>query len=147
MNTKLCGRCKQEKPTTEFYKSKRDGFSSQCKTCKGEEARIYSAESGYFRRYWKEYEQRPEVKKRRLEQKKQYRKRTDVRIKNMARWYTNHEIRAGRINREPCAVCGKEQGEAHHEDYKQPLLIVWLCADCHRQIHLKKEVKDEADKD
>lgn len=48
-------------------------------------------------------------------------------------------IRAGRINREPCASCGKSQVEAHHEDYSQPLLIVWLCPDCHRNIHLKEQ--------
>lgn len=133
METKVCGKCKQEKPISEFYKHKRDGYQSQCKTCRKEVQREY-AKTGYFTRYQSQYEQKPKVKKRIAE----YRKKPRVKIKNMARWYTNHEIRAGRINREPCAMCNKEQAEAHHLDYNQPLLIVWLCPDCHRKVHLKK---------
>lgn len=32
-------------------------------------------------------------------------------------------------------ICGKEQSEAHHLDYEQPLMVMWLCSDCHTQIH------------
>jgi len=91
----------------------------------------------------KEYQNRPDVKERTKLRKREYRLRPEVRIKNMARWYVNHEIRAGRISREPCALCGKEQGQAHHPDYDLPLMIVWLCDDCHREAHLTflKEVE------
>ena len=149
MESKVCGKCKQEKPVSEFYKSKRDGFRSRCKTCCKDDCRDYT-KTGYYRQYQREYYKKPEVKarkhnyqnkpdvKKRINMKKiDYRQRPEVKIKNMARWYTNHEIRAGRVNREPCALCGREQGEAHHSDYNQPLLIVWLCADCHRAAHLK----------
>ena len=56
------------------------------------------------------------------------------------KWLTD----GGRINREPCALCGQEQGEAHHEDYNEPLLIVWLCKQCHHQVHnlLKKQAEE-----
>lgn len=136
MNTKRCSKCKQEKPVSEFFKNKsrKDGYRARCKLCHREDCRDY-AKTGYYRRYNREYERRPEVKERRKVTKAVYRNRPDVKIKNMARWYTNHEIQAGRIKREPCAFCGKEQSEVHHPDYNEPLLIVWLCADCHRRIH------------
>lgn len=35
-------------------------------------------------------------------------------------------IRNGSIKRKPCQVCG-ERAEAHHEDYRKPLKIIWLC--------------------
>ncbi len=138
MEAKVCGKCKQGKPISEFYKNKRDGYQSRCKTCCKEDSREY-AKTGYWSKYQKEYYQKPEVKARLKMQKAKYRQRPDIRIKNMARWYTNHQIRGGYINREPCALCGKEQGEAHHLDYNQPLLIVWLCPSCHRNVHLKKQ--------
>ena len=43
----------------------------------------------------------------------------------------------GELQREPCALCGQEQGEAHHLDYNEPLLIVWLCGECHRKVHIE----------
>lgn len=134
METKICGRCKAEKPVSEFYRNTQSGYGAECKPCHRVSNReYYKTEHG--RRYKREYVKRPEVRKRINEKKAQYRQRPDVRIKNMARWYTNHEIRAGRLKREPCALCGKPQAEAHHEDYSQPILIVWLCPDCHSNIH------------
>ena len=32
--TKICGKCKIEKPINEFGKCSRDGFQSRCKECK-----------------------------------------------------------------------------------------------------------------
>ena len=34
-----------------------------------------------------------------------------------------------------CVVCG-EPGERHHEDYEQPLVIVWYC----RRHHIERHV-------
>ena len=140
MQIKRCSKCKQSKLVEEFSKSAKEksGYRSRCKVCCLGDNRIY-AQTGYYKRYNKDYEQRPDVKERRRITKGLYRQRPDVRIKNLARWYANHEIRAGRINREPCAMCGKEQAEAHHSDYNQPLMIVWLCPNCHRVAHLKEE--------
>jgi hypothetical protein len=40
-------------------------------------------------------------------------------------------IRSGRLTRQPCEVCGCEKVEAHHEDYGQPLNVIWLCRTHH----------------
>ena len=130
---KKCGKCRVIQPISEFYPSK-DGYRSRCKTCHREDAREYYKTEHYLN-YKKEYVKRPEVRRRIREKKAEYRQRPEVRIKNLARWYVHHEIRAGRLKREPCALCGKPQGQAHHNDYTQPLLIVWLCDTCHRGLH------------
>lgn len=61
--------------------------------------------------------------------------------KIIARKKINHEIRKGRINRGVCEKCGKEKAEAHHEDYSQPLKVIWLCTEHHRELHKMKKNK------
>jgi hypothetical protein len=29
----------------------------------------------------------------------------------------------------------KTKLHAHHEDYKRPLNVIWLCRSCHQRIH------------
>jgi hypothetical protein len=37
-----------------------------------------------------------------------------------------------------CERCGKQcRLDAHHEDYRRPLEVKWLCVACHSQIHGK----------
>lgn len=46
-------------------------------------------------------------------------------------------VKGGRVIPWPvCAVpscCGKPEG--HHPDYSQPLSVVWLCSEHHKQVH------------
>ena len=128
MTKKICGLCKQEKPVSEFYTSRRCGYQWKCKPC----------HLGGNKGYLKEYFSRPEIKERANVLHKEYRKRPDVSVKDFARQCLANEIRARRINREPCVMCGAKQSHGHHEDYNQPLLIVWLCATCHRQLHVER---------
>ena len=36
-----------------------------------------------------------------------------------------------------CERCGHERKalEAHHEDYDEPYLVLWLCIPCHNEVH------------
>ena len=52
-----------------------------------------------------------------------------------ARRITNDAVRTGELVRSPCVVCGEIKSEGHHEDYEQPLDVVWLCKDHHIQRH------------
>ncbi len=53
--------------------------------------------------------------------------------KQKARKILNRAVKSGKIDRLPCAVCGKNEGriEAHHEDYAKPLEVIWLCKPHH----------------
>lgn len=54
--------------------------------------------------------------------------------KDIARSYLGVYIRRGKINREPCEVCGSK-AEAHHDDYSKPLQVKWLCRKHHMKLH------------
>lgn len=47
------------------------------------------------------------------------------------------ELRAGRLNKKPCKVCGNQKSEAHHKDYTKFLDVVWLCKLHHVQADAK----------
>ena len=156
MQTKKCGKCQQVRPISEFYPHGRDGFQSECKDCKRERAKIYNRtpkrreyNRQFYERlknegYFKEYRQRPEVKKRKAKQIKEYSLDPRLRVRFLARWYARRMVKNGTIKQQPCALCGNENSLKHHPDYTKPLLIVWLCADCHRELHkrAKAELKE-----
>jgi hypothetical protein len=47
----------------------------------------------------------------------------------------NNAIRDGRLERQPCEVCGA-QGQGHHDDYTRPLAVRWLCSQHHALEHV-----------
>lgn len=62
-----------------------------------------------------------------------------------ARSIINNLIYTGKLIRGNCAICDKPKGQAHHEDYNQPLKIIWLCPVHHREADdkLKNKEKNE----
>jgi hypothetical protein len=48
---------------------------------------------------------------------------------------TKLAIADGRLVRQPCCVCSRDSAEAHHDDYSQPLTVIWLCRLHHRRRH------------
>jgi hypothetical protein len=73
---------------------------------------------------------------------------------SMKRWRTNnpvkvtaHQIVSSAIRRGslipcPCERCGCVVNvHAHHEDYTNPLDVIWLCSLCHGARH--REINDE----
>jgi hypothetical protein len=75
--------------------------------------------------YLKEYKGRPEFKQKKNEQGARYRERNrhKIRIRGIA----YQAMKNGRLVKKPCEVCGKEKVEMHHDDYRKPLEVRWLC--------------------
>lgn len=57
--------------------------------------------------------------------------------KTLAHRAIKNEIRSGRMTApEVCERCHRYfKTQAHHPDYNKPLDVMWLCENCHKEIH------------
>jgi hypothetical protein len=59
----------------------------------------------------------------------------ESRRRSNCRAYTHVLIKRGKLIPQPCQECKIEPAQAHHPDYSNPRLVVWLCEAHHRQLH------------
>lgn len=59
--------------------------------------------------------------------------------KNYARTLFNIKLKAGKVKKLNCCLCGDSETEAHHIDYSSPLIVTWLCKKCHKKVHLNNK--------
>lgn len=57
--------------------------------------------------------------------------------KRQAQAKVHNALRTGKLERQPCEVCGEMKVHAHHEDYSKPLDIKWLCVKHHNERHIE----------
>ncbi len=129
---KTCFKCLEKKPYSEFYKHPQmsDGYLGKCKACtKSDVSSNRKEKVDYYRDY-----DRARGARRSSEDVKEYRKRWPRKYR--AHTAVNNAIRDGRLFKEPCCECGREEDvHAHHDDYAKPLNIRWLCPPCHFAWH------------
>ena len=66
--------------------------------------------------------------------------------KARARNMVKDAIKAGRLVKGPCEVCGTDKIESHHDDYNKPLEVRWFCHQHHCEAEgrwIKREYKKE----
>lgn len=70
---------------------------------------------------------------------KAYEQREPIRYK--AQYTFGNAVRDGKIRRECiCEEClGFDKVEGHHDDYRFPLEVRWLCEECHKDWHRKHD--------
>ena len=146
--TKVCSKCKKEKPLSEFgFSNTKSGIrQSQCRSCFSEYNRKrYEARAEEFKKARREYEkEHPEsVLDTRL---RMCSKNPNKFNANKA---VNAAIYAGVIkNPGVCFGCGRKSEEtrlsAHHFDYTRPLDVVWVCRRCHYWLD-KNRARHEAE--
>lgn len=132
---KICFKCLVEKDISEFYKHKNmgDGYLGKCKSCsrsdvtKSREKRI---------EYYREYD-RNRGNRQGPEYTKEWRLRYPIKYKAIT--LLNNYLRDNKIKRpDACSLClEKKKVCAHHDDYRRPLDIRWLCFACHKKWHAK----------
>ena len=133
---KLCFKCDWYKPTSEFYKhsAMADGYLGKCKTCsKIDSTKHRNNNINEYRKY--DVERGNRLTKGYY---KKYRKKNPIRYK--ATNAVNNAIRDKRLSKEPCEVCGEKEVHAHHDDYRKPLNVRWLCPAHHSQLHAKMKL-------
>lgn len=118
---KKCKLCQETKSTEAFCKMARslDGLETRCRDCNKARVRaIRDKTPGYNREHSKTFKQRhPE--------------------KRAAHMAVARALRAGTLKKLPCSVCGKTPSESHHDDYSQPLEVIWFCRAHHAAHHEK----------
>ena len=128
--SKTCIQCSVEKPFSDFYKRSdaKDGLHNQCKPCI---ITNVSKARDKRRDQFREYARTVTNARYRQNNKKKYK----------VGYTTGNAIRAGKLVRGSCEVCGTDEHiEAHHCDYNKPLDVMWLCFTHHREWHRENEV-------
>lgn len=125
----LCRGCLEDKKASAFYVSNQ----SKCKECVKTTARANRlAKIDYYRQYDKQRASQPHRKANNFKQSQSWRKEFPNRRR--AHSLVQHALRSGKLQRQPCWVCGAH-AVAHHPDYDRPLDVVWLCQAHHKQAH------------
>jgi len=104
--TRECYGCKRARQNA-FNLAKGDKLKEEGKAA-------YQRRKEYYKAYWQEQRKDPFYIKKRAARRK-----------------VATEIEAGRLERQPCRLCGESKSDAHHEDYSKPLSVDWLCRRCH----------------
>jgi hypothetical protein len=153
---KKCIACNKVKDIDQYYvhKAMTDGHLNKCKEC---------VKTSVKKRYYEKHDEILKYEKsraslpHRVAARKVYaatKRGKDVaraahqkqRIKNPeridARTKLNNAIRDGKVIKPSKCGCGKTGNlEAHHDDYKKPLKVKWLCVSCHKEEHKGKGIK------
>ena len=115
-----CHMCLRYLPITSFNKNKgrSTGLTSRCKLCQKKRKRklTNARRQSNLRRQCK------------------YRKKYPG--KHRARLAVGLAIKKGILSRFPCCRCGEAKAYAHHDDYRKPLKVRWLCHPHHVETHL-----------
>ncbi len=116
---KLCGNCHEFKPVDCFHisRAEKDGLAWRCKKCAAEYRKEYKKRKGG----WGEAhltEQGPRHKRRTKQQEQ-----------------AGYLARRAYPKAQHCSNCDRHGGHRHHEDYSEPIDIVWLCPSCHTKYH------------
>ncbi len=153
--TKRCFKCGETKPLSHFYKHPKmsDGYLNKCKECAKLDVRINRQENlEYYQEYDRirgrqhdseryksmlEYGKRPEVRKSRNQLNARHKQLFPH--KHKARSAVSNAIRDGKVEKPVCCeYCGNTENiQAHHSSYAadMQLLVTWLCAICHGEVH------------
>lgn len=133
---KTCRGCGAVLPVTQFYVHGQmaDGRLNHCKDCVTRRVSKHrTLNIAAIREYDQTRNSLPHRVAERTVRCRAFRKRYPEKYKAHAS--VTNALRSGKLVRLPCAICGAAKTEAHHEDYAQPLMVTWLCALHHRQLH------------
>ncbi len=133
---KKCFKCGEEKRLNYFYKHPmmKDGHLNKCKECTKKDVKIDRKSSPNARNYDNaRYKNNEDRRKKIAERAKKWREKHPDRYK--AHTAVSNAVRDGRLVKLPCEVCGEKYVHAHHDNYKNPLEVKWLCPIHHQELH------------
>lgn len=138
--TKTCRVCGISKPLQNFERDKSytSGRRNVCGKCKYEQRKSlasWDARQASTRAATKRWcrENRPYFKAYLVEWKA---KREGVwKVHADAHRAARLFLKKHNLTRQPCQICGDATSHMHHVDYQEKLVVVFLCNQCHKQVH------------
>lgn len=80
------------------------------------------------------------------QQNRKYRKKyteltKEQKLKERCRANARRYYKKGIIKKKDCLYCGDQKTEMHHDDYRFPKSVQWLCKLCHSDVHKRIDQK------
>ena len=133
----------QEHKEEELAKNKsyRQAHSEQIRERGKKYAQEHANEIREYKKRWYEDNKETVREKRRAycQKNKEYQRAWHGQYrKNKTGYVANkvyHAIKSGKLVPLPCENCGEPKAQAHHDDYREPLKVRWLCKKCHTKWH------------
>ena len=158
---KACFKCGETKLLGEFYRhpQMKDGRLNKCKECTKRDVNTNRSEKlekyiAYDRKRNKDPKRKEQIsastKRQKAADPEGFRRRVNAaarrytarnRDKKKARSVVGRAIRDGKLQRQPCEICGANKVKAHHDDYTKPLDVRWLCIEHHNEHHVRERDK------
>ncbi|ADH03232.1 endonuclease [Bacillus phage W.Ph.] len=142
---RVCTREMSRKYKQKHYENNKQDYYERNKTKRLENPEEVAA---YQKQYYEDHKEELKVKQKAYSQTDaglearqraydKYRNTTEGKIKEKARSVVNHAVRDGKLIKPDCCDLCKTEGpvEGHHEDYNKPLEVIWVCKQCHEDIH------------
>jgi hypothetical protein len=144
-----CTKCKKTKPVTEFYKrsSTPKGYKSHCKACELAYHQTEQAVESHKKsclKYLKTDKGKISNRVRSARFRKTSTYKESIR-KSRAKYPERRQaqitlwnaVQSGKVVRpDSCSICNTLCiPNGHHPDYTKPLMVIWLCKDCHEAVH------------
>lgn len=146
---KACNRCGVVKPLEDYYMTRtRVARANMCKQCANEKTKEYrAARPDHYKEVARVHarnrraagvkypsELAPSFSAAKIASVKKYRAAHP--LKAFAQTTAANAMRAGKLVRQPCEVCGTTiKIHGHHDDYSKPLDVRWLCVTHHAEHH------------
>lgn len=151
-NMKICLKCGEEKPLSEYFKRKKskDGYETRCKECRLKRHHEYVIENKEtIKEKDRQRDKLPHRKKAKSIRLKTHIKKNPLKFKVRRR--ARYAASAGiLIKPDVCEICNENdhQVEGHHSDYSKPLDVIWVCRPCHMRLHrdLNNKLKEGGEK-
>lgn len=158
MEGKVCFKCNKFLPFSQFYKHSQmsDGHLNKCKECtKRDTKENRERRQDYYNAYDRNRAKLPHRREDVRERQKQNKQSHNLANRDYAQKYPDRRkcqcavskaLKAGRISRLHCFICGSSEVEAHHAyyDLTAPLDVVWLCIEHHKECHRKYDHEEDA---
>jgi len=125
------GRKKRAKYAREHSRSKASRASRQ---------KYYAIHKEHIKAYNVKKRKDPAYRKKLYEAQQRYNSKPNNKIKIAARRALYRAIKTGKIVKQDCK-CGSTKSGGHHCDYNKKLDVIWFCAQCHKDWHMKNNIK------